>query len=95
LKSKKARTIGILGRPYVIDILESLCKKPLRFVDLKDKCLNDRTRANRLKELKKKGFIKTIIVDVDEQSFVHYVITSKGEKALCLLRELEALICSK
>jgi DNA-binding HxlR family transcriptional regulator len=91
LKRKKPRTIGVLGKAFVIEILEAIREKPKRFVDLKQQCPNDRTRANRLKGLKRNNFIKTVIVEINEQSFIHYHITEKGEKAFKLLQQLEAI----
>ena len=91
MEKKKPRTIGVLGKAFVIEILEALREKPRRFVDLKAHCPNDRTRANRLKALKKNGFIKTVIIEIKEQSFIHYDITEKGEKAFKLLQQLETI----
>jgi len=88
----KSRSIGVLGKTYVIELLETLLEKPRRFVDLSKCCPNDRTKSVRLKELKKAGLIKTIILEVREQSFIHYSITKKGEEALRLLQQLERLI---
>ena len=91
MEKKKPRTIGVLGKAFVIEILEALREKPRRFVDLKAHCPNDRTRENRLKALKKNGFIKTVIIEIKEQSFIHYDITEKGEKAFKLLQQLETI----
>jgi len=91
LTKKKPRTIGVLGKAFAIEILEAIHEKPRRFSDLKQQCPNDKTRANRLKGLKKTSFIKTVIIEIKEQSFVHYCITDKGEKALKLLQQLEAM----
>lgn len=88
---RKTRTIGVLGKTFVIEILEALREKPKRFVDLKEQCPNDRTRANRLKGLKRANFIKTLIIEIKEQSFIHYSITKKGENAFKLLQQLEAM----
>jgi len=91
LGKKKPRTIGILGKAFVIEILEAIREKPKRFVDLKEQCPNDRTRANRLRGLRKDSFIKTVIIEIKEQSFIHYSITKKGENAFKLLQQLEAM----
>ncbi len=91
LKRKIWRSLGVLGLPFIIEILESLNQGPRRFVDLKKECPNDKTRANRLKGLRKNGFITTVILEVREQNFIHYCITEKGKKALKLLLQLEEL----
>jgi DNA-binding HxlR family transcriptional regulator len=91
LEKKKPRTIGVLGKAFVIEILEALRERPMRFMDLREHCPNDRTRANRLKGLKKNNFIKTVIIEIKEQSFIHYAITEKGEKAFELLQQLEVI----
>ncbi len=77
--------------PFVIEMLEALNQSPRRFVDLKKQCPNDKTRANRLKSLKRNGFISTTIIEVKEQDFIHYCITEKGKKALNLLLQLEKI----
>lgn len=91
LIKKKPRTIGVLGKAFAIEILEAIREKPKRFSDLKQQCQNDKTRANRLKGLKKTNFIKTVIIEIKEQSFIHYHITPKGENALKILQQLEAM----
>ena len=92
---RKQRTIGVLGKAFIIEILEAIYEKPRRFVDLKQQCPNDKTRAKRLKELKGNSFIKTVIIEIKGQSFIHFGITEKGEKALKLLQQLEALATTK
>ncbi|MCD6431561.1 helix-turn-helix transcriptional regulator [Candidatus Bathyarchaeota archaeon] len=90
-KKEKSRNIGIFGKSFVIEILEAVSEKPRRFVDLKEHCPNDKTRTDRLRSLKKNGLLKSIIIEVKGQSFIHYAITEKGEKALNLLQQLEAM----
>jgi DNA-binding HxlR family transcriptional regulator len=89
LEKKRIRTIGVLGKPFSIEILEALNEKPMRFSDLKTQCPNDRTRTRRLKNLRENGFIKTIIIQIESRNFIHYTLTEKGEKALALLKQLE------
>lgn len=88
MEKKKTRTIGVLGKQFSIEILEALSEKPMRFNDLKMQCPNDRTRTRRLKTLRKEGFIKTIIIQIEERNFIHYAITERGAKALKLLKQL-------
>ena len=85
------KIVKLLARAFAIEILNALNETPLRFVDLKDYCPNDRTRALRLKELRKIGFIIATIKEIENHSYVHYQITEKGRKALQLLNELESL----
>jgi len=94
-EKKKPRTIGILGKSFVIEILEAVREKPKRFVDLRGHCANEKTRTHRLKTLRRNGFIKTIILEIKGQSFIHYTLTNKGEKALQLLQQLETMITPK
>lgn len=89
MEKKKIRTIGVLGKPFSIEILEALSEKPMRFSDLKAQCPNDRTRTRRLKKLRENGFIKTIIIQIENRNFIHYAITERGAKALELLKQLE------
>ena len=88
---KKYGRVKLLARAFAIEILNALNEKPLRFVDLKDYCPNDRTRAIRLKELKKLGFIVTVIEEIENHSFICYQITDKGRKALQLIEQIEKL----
>ena len=87
----KYKVVKLLARAFAIEILNALNETSLRFVDLKDYCPNDRTRALRLKELRKIGFIIATIKEIENHSYVHYQITEKGRKALQLLNELEGL----
>ena len=88
---EKTRVIKLLAKAYAIEILKALNGGTLRFIDLKGYCPNDRTRAMRLKELKRMGFIITIIKEVKEHNYIHYQITEKGRKAFELVNELENL----
>jgi len=74
-----------------MEILNALDKRPLRFVELKEHCPNDRTRALRLKELKKMGFIIATVKEIENHSAIHYQITEKGKKALDLVEQIEEL----
>jgi len=74
------KVVKLLARAFAIEILNALNETPLRFVDLKDYCPNDRTRALRLKELRKIGFITATIKEIENHSYVHYQITEKRRK---------------
>jgi DNA-binding HxlR family transcriptional regulator len=86
---EKKRTIGVLGKSFSIEILEALSEEPRRFSDLKPQCPNDRTRTRRLKELRERGLIKTVIISIEDRNFIHYTLTEKGERALKLVKQLE------
>ena len=88
---EKCKIVKLLARAFAIEILQALNEAPLRFVDLKDYCPNERTRALRLKELRKIGFITATVIEIGNHSYVHYQITEKGRRALQLLNELEKL----
>ncbi len=92
LKVKNPRSINLLGKLFVMEILEAVNESPKRYMDLKDHCPNDRTRSTRLKELKKHGLIEAVIVEIEEQSIIHYAITEKGEAVLRLLQQLERML---
>ncbi|MGC8998697.1 MAG: winged helix-turn-helix transcriptional regulator [Candidatus Bathyarchaeia archaeon] len=92
VEEKTARSIGILGKSFVIEILEALNEGPKRFTDLKEHCPNDKTRANRIRCLKKEHLIEAVLADIGGQNVIHYVITERGREALTLLQRLEMLI---
>jgi DNA-binding HxlR family transcriptional regulator len=89
LNKEKTRTIGVLGKQFSVEILEALSGKPCRFSDLKAQCPNDRTRTRRLRELREKGLIRTIIISIEDRNFIHYILTEKGKRALELVKQLE------
>ncbi|RLI21958.1 hypothetical protein DRO54_02395 [Candidatus Bathyarchaeota archaeon] len=88
---ERYKIVKLLARAFAIEILHALNEAPLRFVDLKDYCPNERTRALRLKELRKIGFIMATVIEIENHSYIHYQITEKGRKVLQLLNELEKL----
>ena len=91
MKLEKYRIVKLLSKSFAVEILQALDSEPLRFVDLKEFCPNDRTRSSRLKELKKHGFIIIIVKEIENHGFIHYEITNKGRKALELIEQLERL----
>jgi len=88
---EKYRNIKLLAKAFAIDILDALNEEPLRFVDLRQHCPNERTRTLRLKELRKMGLIIVTVKEIENHSFIHYQITEKGRKALGLIKQLEEL----
>ena len=85
------KVIKLLAKAFAIEVLQALSEGSLRFVDLKEICPNDRTRALRLKELRKIGFIVTVVKEIENHSFIHYQITDRGRKALEIIEQLEKL----
>ncbi|WP_158385500.1 winged helix-turn-helix transcriptional regulator [Candidatus Nitrososphaera evergladensis] len=83
--------IRTLAQTYALDILEALSKKPSRFSDLSLVSPNERTRAQRLKELESIGFISTVSLKVEKRYFVHYKLTDKGKEALQKMQEIDKL----
>jgi len=51
---EKYKALKLLAKAFTAEILQALNENSLRFVDLKEHCPNDRTRALRLKELRKR-----------------------------------------
>lgn len=88
---EKNTRLKLLAKAFAVEILNALNEQPLRFVDLKEFCPNDRTRALRLRELKKTGFIVAIVREIENHAFVYYQITDKGRKALKLIEQIEKL----
>lgn len=70
-----------------LEILVTLRQKECRFKELPG---NSFTKSKRLKELKKEGLIKSIIMnqEVTEKAIIGYQLTEKGEKVLQKLDEL-------
>ncbi len=82
IKEEQRSIIQLVGKPYVLDIMESLSEQPKRFVDLSDACKNEKTRTIRLRELEKANLVETTSVKVKKRSFVHYRLTEKGASVL-------------
>ena len=68
-----------IGKPYAMDIIESLSKDPARFVDLKEACSHDSTLTKRLRELADAGLVKTEIISKNKRPQVHYTLTATGQ----------------
>ena len=82
----------LLAKAFAIEILCALSDgEGRRFADLKDVCPNEKTRATRLRELKKHGLIDTAIKEVGNRSFIIYTTTEKGKEALRIIKQLESL----
>jgi len=84
----KWKLFEIIGKPYAMDILESLSKSPKRYSELSNICSIDKTKTKRLKELKKAKLIETISKELDERTFVYYKLTDKGKKIFNTLLQL-------
>ena len=77
----------VIGKVYALDILESLFESPKRFSDLNKACPIEKTRSQRLKELKVQGLIETTIKEKAGRDFVHYKLTEKGQEVLRKAKE--------
>ena len=71
--------LAAIGKPYAMDIIESLSKDPARFVDLKEACSHDSTLTKRLRELADAGLVKTEIITKNKRPQVHYTLTATGQ----------------
>jgi len=72
-----------IAKPYALDILEELQKKPMRFSELKKICLSQKTLTNRLHELEEVNAIQTTIEKPKKQKVkVFYSLTSKGKHTI-------------
>jgi len=72
-----------IGKPYALDILEELQKKPMRFSELKKLCLSQKTLTIRLHELEEVNAIQTIVEKPRKQKVkVFYSLTSKGKQTI-------------
>jgi DNA-binding HxlR family transcriptional regulator len=80
--------LKVLGQSHALEILSSLNEKPMRFIDLKEVCKSNRTRSARLKELEKKGLIKTVPKMIRRRAYTFYEITPSGKQALELCKSL-------
>ena len=80
--------LQILSKSHALKILQSLNKRPMRFIDLEVACKSNRTRSARLKELQEKGLVKTIPKMIGRRAYTFYKITSQGKVALELCQKL-------
>jgi len=80
--------LKVLSRSHALEILESLDKEPMRFVDLKGVCKSNRTRTVRLRELKGEGLIVAIPKMSKERAYTFYEITPLGINALELAKRI-------
>jgi len=87
MKDSKWETIMTIGKPYSLEILESLFTGPKRYSDLNKACPIEKTRAKRLKELKSEGLIQTTVREKAGRDFVHYKLTEKGQEVLRRAKE--------
>jgi DNA-binding HxlR family transcriptional regulator len=85
---KKKSVIQVLSRSHAIEILSSLNKKPMRFLDLEDVCRSNRTRSVRLRELEGKGLVRAVPKMIERRAYTYYEITDLGKEALALAEKL-------
>ena len=82
LKQEPKSIIQLVGKPYILEIMESLSRQPRRFVDLSDACRNEKTRTIRLRDLEGANLVETVSVKVGKRSYIHYRLTDKGASVL-------------
>ena len=80
MKDRKWYLFMVLGKPYALNIIESLFESPKRFTDLGKACPIEKTRAKRLKELTDEKLIEVTIKLIGKRNFVHYKLTEEGEE---------------
>ena len=77
----------VIGKVYSLDILETLLNSPKRFSDLSKACPIEKTRSQRLKQLKEEGLVDVAVMEKGRRNFIHYKLTEKGEAAVRKARE--------
>jgi len=83
LGNQKWKSLGEISKPYALDILEQLSKKPMRFSELKKICLSQKTLTNRIHELEDSKIIETIIEKPKGQKVkIFYSLTNKGKQMI-------------
>ena len=87
MRDDRWNIIMVIGKVYALDILEALFNGPKRFSDLNKACPIEKTRSQRLKELKAIELIEAIVMEKGKRNFVHYKITEMGESALRKAKE--------
>ena len=81
--NQKWKYLQEIAKPYALDILEELQKKPMRFSELKKLCLSQKTLTIRLHELEEVNAIQTIVEKPRKQKVkVFYSLTSKGKQTV-------------
>ena len=88
-KRKKWAFIQLLGKRYVLNILDALLEGSKRFADLADACPNEKTRTAKLRRLEEAGLIETVSSKIGKRFFVHYKLTEKGKGMLQELMRME------
>ena len=81
--NQKWKFLQEVTKPYALEILEELQKKPMRFSELKKVCLSQKTLTTRLHELEEINAIQTIVEKPKKQRIiVFYSLTQKGKQAV-------------
>lgn len=92
VKEEQRSIIQLLGKQYILEIMESLSEQSKRFVDLSDACKNEKTRTIRLRDLEKANLVETLSVKIGKRSFIHYRLTDKG---VLVLKEIAKINSTK
>lgn len=85
---REKSVLQVLAQSHALDILRSLNKKPMRFVDLKDVCKSNRTRSARLKDLQEKSLITVVPKMIGRRAYTFYEISNVGKEALDFVEKL-------
>lgn len=89
LGNHKWKYLQEIAKPYALDILEELQKKPMRFSELKKICLSQKTLTVRLHELEEIKAIETMVEKPQKQKIkVFYTLTTKGKKTIEIVSQL-------
>lgn len=81
--NQKWKYLQEIAKPYALDILEELQKKPMRFSEFKKLCLSQKTLTIRLHELEEVSTIQTIVEKPRKQKVkVFYSLTPKGKQII-------------
>lgn len=81
--NQKWKYLHEIAKPYALDILDELQKKPMRFSELKKLCLSQKTLTVRLHKLEEVSAIQTIVEKPRKQKVrVFYSLTPKGKQTV-------------
>ena len=87
MRNERWNIIMVIGKVYSLDILEALFNGTKRFSDLSKACPIEKTRSQRLKQLKEEGLVDVVVKERGKRNFIHYKLTEKGEEAIRKAKE--------
>ena len=81
--NKKWHYLQNISKPYALDILDALLRRPMRFSELRKICLSQKTLTVRLRELEELDAISKVIENQKGKKIkVHYALTRKGKETI-------------